>query len=439
MCSSDLIVPEDASKLLLSGIDIMKRKQLGYLFLVLLLLSWGSHPVNAAESLTVEQAVATALEYNPNLLAARQEVEVARGRQVRSRLLNRFNPSLNGQAWNRNNPGSGNESDFQVTLSQEVEVAGQRGLRREEATRNVTRVEAQVKDRERLLTGQVKRAFFQALTLKKRLGLRKEIEKLNLRIRDASKARFEAGVAPIMESNLAEIRYGQSRKETFVAEASFQNALLDIRRLLGWEPDRSFDLAGQLRHSPQAVPLPDLLRNAQAQRPDLIAAKREVARVKAAMALTRRLIVPNPTFQGFYQTETEGPEGASKLVGGGITIPLPFFDRKQGELVTQGGELNRGRHQIVSVTRNIERDVKTAFQAFEAARQSVEVFEAEVLDRIEENFRFIEIAYREGKIGLLQLIVVQDGLITAQLSYVDSLGQFRTAEANLEQAIGGRL
>ena len=417
----------------------MKRKQLRYLFLVLLLLSLGSHPVNAGEALTIELAVETALEHNPDLLAIRQEVEVARGRQVRSQLFNRFNPSLNGQAWNRNNPGSGNEADFQVTLSQEVEVAGQRGLRREAAARNVTRVEAQVKDRERLIIGQVKRAFFQALTLKKRLELRREIEKLNRRIRDASKARFEAGVAPIMESNLAEIRYGQSRKETFVAEASFRNALVNLRRLLGWEPDRAIELDGQLRNSPRAVPLPDLLQIAEAQRPDLLAAKREVARVKAAMDLTRRLIVPNPTFQGFYQTETEGPEGASKLMGGGISIPLPVFDRKQGELVTQGGELNRGRHQMMAVTRNIEREVETAFQAYEAARRSVEVFEAEVLDRIEENFRFIEIAYREGKIGLLQLIVVQDDLITAQLSYVDSLGQFRVAEANLEQAVGGEI
>ncbi|MDT7040711.1 TolC family protein [Candidatus Nitronereus thalassa] len=416
----------------------MTRKQLRYLFLVLLLLSLGSHPVDAVESLTVEQAVKTALERNPDLLAIRQEVEVARGREVRSRLFNRFNPSLNGQAWNRNNPGSGNESDFQVTLSQEVEVAGQRGLRREAATRSVTRVEAQVKDRERVITGQVTRAFFQALTLKKRLELRKEIEKLNLRIRNASKARFKAGVAPIMESNLAEIRYGQSRKETFVAEALFQNALVDLRRLLGWEPDRSIELSGQLRNSPKAVLLPDLLQSAQAQRPDLIAAKREVARVKAAMDLTRRLIVPNPTFQGFYQTETEGPEGASKIVGGGVSIPLPLFDRKQGELVTQGGELNRSRHQVVAVTRNIEREVETAFQAYQAALQSVEVFEAEVLDRIDENFRFIEISYREGKIGLLQLIVVQDDLITAQLSYVDSLGQFRAAETNLAQAVGGQ-
>ena len=168
-------------------------------------------------------------------------------------------------------------------------------------------------------------------------------------------------------------------------------------------------------------------------------AKREVERAKAAMDLTRRLVVPNPTFQVFYATETEGPQGTSEMVGGGVSIPIPLFDRKQGELVTQGGELNRSRHQIVVMTRNIEQEVKSAYQAYEAARQSVEVFEAEVLDRIEDNFKFIEISYREGKIGLLQLIVVQDDLITAQLSYVESLGQFRTAEVNLEQAVGGKI
>ncbi|MCA9468392.1 MAG: TolC family protein [Nitrospira sp.] len=418
---------------------MMKEKYFVAILFTFLFCNVQPYPGNASESLTVERAVKTALETNPDLLAARQELEVVRGRKVNAFLFNRFNPSANGQVWNRNNPGSGNVTDSQVLLSQEVEVAGQRGLRREEATRSVSRVEAQVSDRERLITGQVKRVFFQALTLKKRLELRSEIEKLNRRIRDASRERFNAGVTPIMESNLAEIRYGQSRKETFAAEASFQNALVDLRRLLGWEPDRVFELDGKLRNSPKAVPLSDLFQRAQAQRPDLLAAKREVARVEAAINLTRRLILPNPTFQGFYSTETEGPAGASKMIGGGISIPLPVFDRKQGELVTQGGELNQGRYQIVAVTRNIEQEVKTAFQAYEAARQSVEVFEAEVLERIDENFRFIEIAYREGKIGLLQLIVVQDDLITAQLSYVESLGQQRTAEVNLEQAVGGKL
>ena len=415
---------------------MMKQKYFVALLFSFLFCHVQSYPVKASESLTVEQAVQTALETNPDLLAARQEIEIARGRKVNAFLFNRFNPSIGGRAWNRNNPGSGNEIDSQVMLQQEVEVAGQRGLRREEAVRNVSRVAAQVQDRERLITGQVKRAFFQALTLEKILILRKEIETLNRRIRDASQARFKAGVIPIMEYNLAEIRYGQARKEIFAAVASFQNSLVDLRRLLGWEPDRSIELKGQLRNLPKTLPLPDLLQRAQAQRPDLLEAKREVSRVEAALDLTRRLIVPNPTFQGIYWTETEGPQGPSKLVGGGISIPLPVFDRKQGELVTQGGELNRGRHQVVSVTRNIEQEVKTAFLAYEAARQSVEVFEAEVLERIEENFQFIEIAYREGKIGLLQLIVVQDDLIAAQLSYVNSLGQYREAEVNLAQAVG---
>jgi outer membrane protein, heavy metal efflux system len=242
-----------------------------------------------------------------------------------------------------------------------------------------------------------------------------------------------------MEYNLAEIRYGQARKETFAAQASFQNSLLALRRLLGWEPNRAIELDGQLRTSPNAIALVDLLQRAEARRPDLMEANREVDRAKIALDLTRRLIVPNPTFQGMYQTETEGPEGSTTMVGGGIRIPLPVFNRNQGQLVTQGGELNQGRHRVVAITRDIEREVKTAFQAYEAARQSVEVFEAEVIERIEENFRFIEIAYREGKIGLLQLIVVQDDLISAQLSYVDSLGQYREAEVNLEQAVGGKL
>lgn len=416
----------------------MIKPKIFYLFSLVLFLSYVVIPLTTAETLTVEQAVQISLETNPDLLAARQELEMARGRKVNAFLFNRFNPNIGGRVWNRNNPGAGNEIDSEVMLQQEVEVAGQRGLRREEADRNMSRVAAQIQNRERLIIGQVKRAFFQALTLKKALNLREEIETLNRRIRDASQARFKAGVIPIMEYNLAEIRYGQARKETFAAEASFQNSLVDLRRLLGWEPDHSIKLNGQLRASPKALSLPDLLQRAQIQRPDLMAAKREVARAKAAMDLTRRLIVPNPTLQGIYWTETEGPQGASKLVGGGISIPLPVFDRKQGELVTQGGELNQGRHQIVAVTRNIEQEVRTTFQAYQAARQSVEVFEADVLERIDENFQFIEIAYREGKIGLLQLIVVQDDLINAQLSYVDSLNQYREAEVNLEQAVGAK-
>jgi cobalt-zinc-cadmium efflux system outer membrane protein len=62
------------------------------------------------------------------------------------------------------------------------------------------------------------------------------------------------------------------------------------------------------------------------------------------------------------------------------------------------------------------------------------VFEEDVLARVAENFRFIESAYRAGKIDLFQLIVVQNDLVGAQLSYLDSLARFRQAEVELERA-----
>ncbi|RMH03248.1 MAG: TolC family protein [Nitrospirae bacterium] len=426
-------------KWMVSGDNDMIWPHLAIGLLAYLVVNLHDSPARASEALTVEQAVSIALKHNPDLLAARQELAIAQGREVKARLLNRFNPRVRSRIWNRHNPGSGNETDSQVFIQQEVEVAGQRSLRIKTATRQRQRVEAQLRDRERRLIGEVKRAYFRARMLQEQVRLRRTIEELNRRIRDASKARFEAGVAPIMEANLAAIRYGQSRKESLTAQAAFEAALATLRRLLGWDRDRALVLAEPLRVVPRPVSLPDLLQRALTTRPDLVAAKHEIARAQADIELTKRLIIPNPTFQGFYNTETEGPGGTSTMLGGGISIPLPLFDRKQGELIMQGGTLERSRHRLIAITRLIEQEVETAFQTYEAARRAVEVFETEVLDRIHENFRFIELAYREGKIGLLQLIVVQDDLITAQLSYVESLGQFRQAQVDLEQAVGGTL
>ena len=63
---------------------------LKYLSLVLVLLSLVSFPTKAAETLTIVQAVETALEHNPDFLAIRQEVEIARGRKVKADLFNQF-------------------------------------------------------------------------------------------------------------------------------------------------------------------------------------------------------------------------------------------------------------------------------------------------------------------------------------------------------------
>ena len=389
--------------------------------------------------LSLADALANARASNPELRAAGQEVEIARGRLLKARYLSQFNPVLSGEFAHRerNEPSDGGSvEDSAVTLSQEIEVAGQRARRIREAEKTLARSEAEVRDRERLLDAAVKSEFFRALTEARRVGLQRAVEELNRRVRDAALARMRAGEAPAIEANLGEIRYGQARKETLIAETERTAALIGLRRLLDLPPDAAIEPGGELRFIATEISQAAALQKALAARPDLVAAVREVERVEAERSLTRRLAFPNPTVEAFLREEDRGPD---RIAGLGLTIPLPVFDRKQGELVELAARGHQAHSQVEAVRRKIEQEVSDALQRYDAARRTLAVFERDVLSRVEESFRLVETAYRAGKIDLFQLVVVQNDLVAAQLSYLDSLSRLREAAVSLERDIAAPL
>ncbi|MGH8010304.1 MAG: TolC family protein, partial [Candidatus Binatia bacterium] len=355
------------------------------------------------------------------------------GRLVKAKYPNPFNPELGGSAARRDFAGRpGGSDDFDITLSQELEVAGQRGKRIEEATRNLAKVTQQVKDTERLTLAQVKDAFYRTLYLKRRLALFQDVEGLNRRLQEVASRRFQAGDVPKMDVNVAEIRLGQSRKDTIITRREYHNALREVERLVGLEPVGQISPAGQFTVQPQTFVQDQLLHLALDTRPDLQAAQLEQQRVDSEIALTRRSIMPNPTLQGFYREE----EGGETIVGGGLSFPLPLFDRKQAELTQLTGRASQARYEQQSAALRVQQEVRDAFRSYEAATETVAVFEQTVLERATENFQLMETAYREGKIDLLQVVVVQNDLVNAQSSYIDALWDYWQARTALERAVG---
>jgi cobalt-zinc-cadmium efflux system outer membrane protein len=399
---------------------------------ILLLLPPSSHGQERL-SLTLGDALARAREQNPDLLAVRQEQDVARGRLMKAQYPNQFNPELGGSGAHRTFAGRpGGSTDFDITLFQELEIAGQRNKRIEEAQKNLARISQQVRDAERLTFAQVKEAFYQSLYRKRRLALFRDVETLDRRLWEIATSRFQAGDVPKMDINLAAIRLGQARKNTIVAERDYQNALRALERLVGLEPIGRISLVGDLVVTPQAFPETSLLRLARANRPDLQATELEQERIAAEIALTRRLLVPNPTVQVFYRRE----EGGDQVAGGAVSFPLPLFDRKQAELTQLAGRASQAKYEQQSTMLRIQQEVRDAFRSYETAREEVAVFETEILDRAAENLQLMETAYREGKIDLLQVVVVQNDLVNAQFSYVDSLLNYWLARIALERAVG---
>ena len=384
-------------------------------------------------SLTLPEALALARDHNPDILAARQELEIARGRLGKAHYPSQFNPALGSEVTDRSRGESGEHGDsvdFSFSLSQEIEIAGQRGKRIDEAERNLTVVTQRVRDRERLILARVKESFYRALSQRRRFALFRQVEDLNRRLRDVAATRFQAGEISKLEVNLAEIQLGQARKDVLTAERDYRNTLRELERLVGQEPRGTVELTGQFAATPQTFDSQTLTRLALDNRPDLQAAGAEIGRIEAEMALTRRLIVPNPTVSFVYREE----EKRDRIAGAEIRFPLPVFDRKQAELIQLAGRKGQAGFERQSVELQIRQEVGDALRAYDTAKAEVEVFEQAVLERATENFQLIEVAYREGQINLLQLVVVQNNLITAQLSYIDALTAYWQARIALERA-----
>jgi outer membrane protein TolC len=130
------------------------------------------------------------------------------------------------------------------SVSLEVEIAGQRAKRIEEADQNLAKTRAEVADAERLTKARAKYAFYQAVYLRQRLELMQQIEDLNLRLRDASMVRFHAGETPKLEANLAVVRYDQSRRMTLLARRDYEDGLRALQRVLGMPPRGAVELTG---------------------------------------------------------------------------------------------------------------------------------------------------------------------------------------------------
>ncbi len=86
--------------------------------------------------------------------------------------------------------------------------------------------------------------------------------------------------------------------------------------------------------------------------------------------------------------------------------------------------------------KEIQKEATQALIHWETARQSAGLFQREVMEQVDENFRLIEAAYRERRIDLPQLLIMENNLITANQSYLEVLASVREAAIQIEEVTG---
>ncbi len=384
-----------------------------------------SKPIN------LNEAIEIALEQNLELAAKRKRLDHADAKLKKASLLFPSNPKIETEIGSRNS-SEDRHTDYNVSLSQEVEVFGQRRKRLEVAQKNIEGITFHIKDAEREIIANVKSIFFQALTIQEVVKLQYQAADIFKRLRDATQERYKAGAIASLELNSIQIQYGLVKQQLNRAKNDFQKKLTELKLLLSLKKDKPLNIIGDLSYKPIQLNLDDLLTSAFKHRPDLKASEFEKERATSEIALRKVEIIPNPELSGFFNRE----EGSDDIVGGKISISIPIWDRKQSELKRARTAKDIAEINIENKYLQIENEINSAYHSFIAAVQSINIFDNEIIPQVDENLKLNEVSYSEGKINFINFLTVQNNLIETKAIYLNTLLNYKKAIINLETVTG---
>ena len=368
-------------------------------------------PAPPAAPLTMQQAVAQALDHNPAILAAQQNLLSMHGQEVEAGL--RQNPNLyaagSDVTLGANNPAS--PYSYDVGVDRLFERGQKRRWRLDSARAQTAQTDGQYHDQIRLVTLQVKQQFTTLILAKAALQLAQDNLKDYRHALQISRDRYDAGDIGKLDFERLDLQLAQFESDETNAEMNLVQASDQLQTLIGYpQPSRSFDITGDLVPPPLSATLPDLEQKALAARPDYRAAQAAVRVADANVKLAYANGTTDPTLEGDYN-RAAGYNSA----GFSVSIPLRIFDRNQGNKDTSKFLAQSSRFSEVAAQNQVYSDVDQAWMGYTSSKVLSDRYNGHYLAEAKDVLSIAQFAYEHGGIALLDyLSAVQDDRVTSQ-------------------------
>lgn len=380
---------------------------------------------------TLEQALDQAFLESPVLRVRRAEVRQAEARLLGSRTYP-FNPEIELAMGDRQSSVD-SSTDRAVSISQEIEIGGQRGKRSAVAMAELEAMRSGFGREQRLLSARVRLAFAETLRARELLRVAETDAELTGQLLDFASRRLEAGAGTQVELNLAQSTAGRTERSLRLAQATDAAARGRLAEVMGLQAGGSLVPRGELALPPEEMAsVEELVGNALGNRADLEALRNEAESARRATELAKSLRVPNLRFGAFYEQE----EGTDDIKGVGLALPIPIFNRNQGEIAETQAVVERLSAESSVAELAVHREVVEAAATYRAARLAAVSLRDLVVGTLEDNISLLRRAFDAGKIDTSDVLVFRREFVEGQRQFVEALFDAQSAQIALDLATG---
>ncbi len=402
-------------------------------------------------SLTLDALEQLTRENNPTLGQAAAIVEAARGRRIQAGLYP--NPTIGYTGSEIGNDGRGGQQG--IVVGQEIVRAGKLQLSEAVAGHEFRQAEQQATAQMIRVLTTVRSLFYETLAAEQTMSLSRELVKLAEQGVFVAQQRVKAGEGTLTESLQAQIELAQVQVIESNSANNYRATWKQLAAMIGlpdWEPQR---LAGSLEGLQAGRDEQAGFGKLATESPEVAIAKFGVQRAEAAVARARVESVPNLTVEAGTQYDF-GSE--TQIANVGISLPIPVFNRNQGNILSAESELIRSHREVDRVKLSLAERFAPAFARYRNAHQQVERYgtrltedevnkilalkgeerqksleaRPQILPRAQIALALATEGWQRGEFNYLQVLTAQRTLTQATLIYVRSLTELRQSEVNLD-------
>ncbi|MGE8393888.1 TolC family protein [Pseudomonas sp. BIGb0427] len=398
----------------------------GRLLLALLLLALPSLALAQEPVLTLESALQTARDNNPELAAARWGIDIAEGERRQAGVLP--NPQL---SWEVEDTRKGSQTTT-VGVSQLFELGGKRGARLNVAGRDAELAALELERQRNVLRAEVIAAFQAAAQAQEGLQLAEQSLRLSERALQVVQGRVRAGSASPVEATRAQVQLSEVRLEQGRAEQALTVAYQQLAAVTGAARVQFSRVDGGLQAN-NDIPSRTLLLDRLEQTADLRLARLQIDQREAALGLARSQRIPDLTVSvGSQYSETD----RERINVVGLSVPIPLFDRNQGNVLAAARRADQARDQRNGAELRLRSEVVRALAQWSTAASEVQTFDRSILPSAQQALDAATRGFERGKFAFLDVLDAQRTLVAARLQYLQAQAQSSEARVRLERIFG---
>jgi cobalt-zinc-cadmium efflux system outer membrane protein len=392
---------------------------------------------------SLEMIVDLALARNPLVSFAEGNIEQQKGQQTAAGAYP--NPTVSGSGGRGSLRDAGRAgigpvldrdslTESNMTIGQPLEWPAMRAARQQVADLGVATANVGMLETRLNLASQVKVAFYDLLLAQQGADLARQNLDTVEGVARIVKARVKSGEAPQFESIKAEVEVLKARQQLARADNLVRINRVAVDTLTGGALGPSYMVYGEFRILPRDLQIEGLMARMMEQHPTIQRLLKSVEQSDWKIEFERQARVPTVTVNGSYWREI-----GREAFQGGLSIPVPLWYRRQGEIASSLGAKRREEAELLRTRNELGRAVHQHYQDVRTTAELIDVFDKGLLKQAQEALRLAQFSFQQGASSLLEVFDAQRVQRQILVDYAQARHDLSVSLARLEQVVGGTL